>query len=47
MRDSESLLKSYGRNVALFNDVITKREAITTTFCHQHNICKHDYVIGT
>jgi hypothetical protein len=34
-------LKIYRRIVALFKDVITKREAITTTFPHQHTAIKH------
>jgi hypothetical protein len=36
MRDIGAPLKTYGRIVALFKDVITEREAITTTFHHWH-----------
>jgi hypothetical protein len=42
MRDIGAPLKSYGRIVAtLFKDVITEREAITTTFCHWHTAINH------
>jgi hypothetical protein len=34
-------LKTYGRIVALFKDVITKREAIIITFCHWRNDIKN------
>ncbi len=37
MRDIGAPLKTYGRIVALFKDVITEREAITTTFRHRHD----------
>jgi hypothetical protein len=33
-RDIGAPLKTYSRIVALFKDVITEREAITTTFRH-------------
>jgi hypothetical protein len=41
MRDIGAPLKTYGRIVALFKDVITEREAITTTFCHRHTAINH------
>ena len=36
MQNIGAPLKTYGRIVALFKDVITAREAITTTFHHRH-----------
>jgi hypothetical protein len=36
VRDIGAPLKTYRRFFALFKDVITEREAITTTFCHGH-----------
>ena len=41
MRDIGAPLKTYGRIVALFKDVITEQEAITTTFRHRHTAIKH------
>ncbi len=41
MRDIGAPLKTYGRIVALFKDVITEREAITTTFRHRHTAVNH------
>ena len=41
MRDIGAPLKTYGRIVALFKDVITEREAITTTFRHRHTAINH------
>ena len=41
MRDIGAPLKTYGRIVALFKDVITEREAITTTFPHRHTAVNH------
>jgi hypothetical protein len=41
MRDIGAPLKTYGRIVAPFKDVITEREAITTTFPHQHTAINH------
>jgi hypothetical protein len=41
MRDIGAPLKMYGRIVALFKDVITDREPITTTFCQRHTAINH------
>ena len=41
MKDIGAPLKTYGRIVSLFKDVITEREAITTTFLHRHTAIKH------
>ena len=41
MRDIGAPLKTYGRIVALFKDVITERVAITTTFRHRHTAIQH------
>jgi hypothetical protein len=41
MHDIGALLKTYRRIVAIFKDVITEREAITTTFRHRHTAIKH------
>jgi hypothetical protein len=41
MRDIRAPLKSYGRIIALFKDVIMEPEAITTTFRHRHTAINH------
>jgi hypothetical protein len=41
MRDIGAPLKKYGRIVALFKDVITDREPITTTFRQRHTTINH------
>ena len=41
MRDIGAPLQTYGRIVALFKDVITEQEPITTTFRQQHTAIKH------
>jgi hypothetical protein len=41
MRDIGAPLKTYRRIVALFKDVITEREAMTTTFRHRHTAINH------
>jgi hypothetical protein len=41
MRDIGAPLKTYGRIVALFKDVITDREPITTTFRQRHTAINH------
>jgi hypothetical protein len=41
MRDIGAPLKTYGRIVALFKDVITEQEATTTTFRHRHTAINH------
>jgi hypothetical protein len=41
MRDIGAPLKTYGRHVALFKDVIKEQEGITTTFRHWHTAINH------
>jgi hypothetical protein len=41
MHDIGAPLKTYGRIVALFKDVIMEQEAITTTFRHWHTAINH------
>jgi hypothetical protein len=41
MRDIGAPLKTYGRIVSLFKDVITDREPITTTFRQRHTTINH------
>jgi hypothetical protein len=41
MRDIGAPLKTYGRIVALFKDVIIEQEPITTTFLHRHTAINH------
>jgi hypothetical protein len=41
MRDIGAPLKTYGRIVALFKDVITDQELITTTFRQRHTAINH------
>jgi hypothetical protein len=41
MREIGAPLKTYGRIVSLFKDVITERVAITSTFRHRHTAIKH------
>jgi hypothetical protein len=38
MRNIGAPLKTYERIDALFKDLITEREAITTTFHHRHTL---------